>query len=142
MQARVTKVFDGDTLAFIDGANREFKVRLTGIDAPERSQSYGAVSRKSLVELARGKVALIEYHKVDKYGRLVGRVSVDGRDVAFEQLRRGMAWHRAHIPFDQSAQEAYVYGQAESEARARRLGIWREHPVPPWKHRELNKGKG
>lgn len=138
--ARVVKIFDGDTLAIVDGANREHRVRLNGIDAPERAQSFGAVSRKSLAELTRGKTALIEYHKVDKYGRLVGKVSVDGRDVSVEQLRRGMAWHRAHVPEDQSATEAYLYGQAESEARSRRVGLWREDAVAPWKYRDATKG--
>jgi endonuclease YncB( thermonuclease family) len=136
----VVKVFDGDTLAIVDAANREYRVRLSGIDAPERSQSFGGVSRKSLAELARGKTALVEYHKVDKYGRLVGKVSVDGRDVSVEQLRRGMAWHRANVPDDQSHQEAFLYGQAEGEARSRKLGLWQQDAVPPWKFREANKG--
>jgi endonuclease YncB( thermonuclease family) len=140
VQGRVVKIYDGDTLAFVDGMNREFRVRLNGIDAPERAQSFGAASRKSLAEMTRGKTALIDYYKLDKYGRLVARVSVDGRDVGIEQLRRGMAWHRASVPLDQSAQEAQVYGQAEQEARARRIGIWQENAVPPWKFREANKG--
>lgn len=136
----MVKVYDGDTLAILDGMNREFRVRLSGIDAPERAQPFGAASRRSLAELTRGKTALIEYYKLDKYGRLVARVRVEGRDVSMEQLRRGMAWHRASVPLDQTAQEAFVYGQAEQEARGRRLGIWQENAVPPWKFREANKG--
>ena len=138
--ARVIKVFDGDTLAVVDATNRQYRVRLSGIDAPERAQSFGSLSRKSLAELARGKSALVEYHKIDKYGRLVAKVSVDGRDVGVEQLRRGMAWHRASVPDDQSHQEAFLYGQAQGEARSRKLGLWQQHPVPPWKFREANKG--
>jgi len=138
--ARVVKIYDGDTLAIVDGMSRELRVRLSGIDAPERAQPFGAASRKSLAELARGKTALIEYYKLDKYGRLVARVRVDGRDISVEQLRRGMAWHRVSVPLDQSAQEALLYGQAEQEARSRRLGIWQENAVPPWKFREANKG--
>jgi len=140
VHARVVKVFDGDTLAIIDGSNRQFKVRLTGIDAPERGQRYSGTARKSLAELTQSRTVLVEYHKVDRYGRLVGKVSVDGRDVSVEQLRRGLAWHRASIPHDQSHQEAFLYGQAESEARSRRLGLWQENAVPPWKFREANKG--
>lgn len=136
VHARVVKVFDGDTLAIVDGANREYKVRLSGIDAPERGQRYGGVARKSLAELTRSRMVLVEYYKVDQYGRLVGRVSVDGRDVNLEQVRRGLAWHVARDPQEHSPE----YARHEGEARSAKRGMWKENPLPPWKFREANKG--
>ena len=136
VQARVVKVFDGDTLAIVDGANRQYKVRLSGIDAPERGQRYSGVSRKSLSELTYSRTVLVEYYKVDQYGRLVGRVSVDGRVVNLEQVRRGLAWHVARDPQEHSPE----YVRLEGEARQARRGLWKEDAVPPWKFREANKG--
>ena len=77
---RVIGVADGDTITVL-GSNRvQHRIRLAGIDAPEKSQAYGQVSK-------------LEYHKTDRYGRTVGTVLVNGRDVNLEQIRAGLAWH-------------------------------------------------
>ena len=90
---QVVGITDGDTLIVLSSAKRQYKVRLAGIDSPERGQAFGTKAKQSLSDLAFGKVALVEYHKRDRYGRLVGKVHVGNLDVCLEQIRRGLAWH-------------------------------------------------
>ncbi len=85
-------VADGDTITVLDSNNRKHRIRLIGIDAPEKSQSYGQRSKHSLAELVYDKNVTIHYEKQDRYGRTLGKVLVDGRDVNLLQIERGMAW--------------------------------------------------
>lgn len=71
---RVVSVADGDTLTVLDASRRQHKIRLAGIDAPEKKQPFGNVSRQSLGQLTHGKQVLVEWHKRDRYGRLIGKV--------------------------------------------------------------------
>jgi hypothetical protein len=78
---KVVGVADGDTITVLDSFNRQHKIRFQGIDAPESAQAFGQRSKQSLSEMVFGKQASILYEKLDKYGRVVGKVIVDGRDV-------------------------------------------------------------
>jgi endonuclease YncB( thermonuclease family) len=71
---RVVGIADGDTLTILDSAKKRHKVRLAGIDSPERKQAFGTASKQSLSNLAFGETATVQYHKRDRYGRLVGKV--------------------------------------------------------------------
>jgi endonuclease YncB( thermonuclease family) len=90
---RVVKVSDGDTISVLDSRNATHRVRLAGIDAPESRQDFGTRSRQSLSDLVFNKLVVVQWHKKDRYGRLVGVVIVEGVDVGLIQLRRGLAWH-------------------------------------------------
>ena len=79
---------------------------------------------------------LVDYYKVDVYGRLVGRVLLDGRDINLEQLRRGMAWHRVGDQQELSSEDRRAYAASEGEARQSRRGLWKESAVPPWEFRK------
>ena len=92
-QGRIVGVSDGDTITVLDAKNQQHKVRLAGIDAPEKSQAFGQASKKQLSELVFGKAVVVEWQKLDRYGRVVGKVLLDGFDVCLEQIRKGMAWH-------------------------------------------------
>jgi hypothetical protein len=92
LASRVVAVADGDTLTVLAAGNRPVKVRLAGIDAPERDQPFGQRSRLSLAELAFGRTATVTVQKTDDYGRAVGTVTVGGANVEVEQVRRGLAW--------------------------------------------------
>lgn len=72
----VVGVADGDTVTILDDLNRQYKVRLSGIDAPEKGQPYGQRSKQTLSECAFGRSASVEGNKLDRYGRLVGKVHV------------------------------------------------------------------
>ncbi len=88
----VVHVADGDTITVLDAGKVQHKVRLAGIDAPEKAQPFGQRSRESLEDLVAGRTVIVETHKKDRYGRYVGKVILNSRDVNLEQIRRGMAW--------------------------------------------------
>ena len=78
LQGKVVKVADGDTVTIVDDSQgKKHRIRLAGIDAPEKNQSYGDVSTQSLVELVSGKTVTIEYEKRDRYKRIIGKVLVN-----------------------------------------------------------------
>jgi len=138
----VVGVADGDTLTLLDANKTQRRIRLDGIDAPERTQAYGQRARQSLAELTHGRVARADCPKVDRYGREVCRVVVDGVDVGLEQVRRGFAWHYVKYAHEQRAVDRVSYARAESDARSRHSGLWSfSDPVPPWEYRRLPKGE-
>lgn len=132
----VVGVADGDTLTLLDGQRQQRRIRLDGIDAPERSQAFGQRSRQSLAALAHGRAAVAECPKTDRYGRAVCQVIVDGVDVGLEQVRRGLAWHYVRYAHEQSPQARTEYSRAEQQARGDRSGLWSyRDPTPPWDYR-------
>ena len=132
----IVGIADGDTLTLLDGGKATHRIRIDGIDAPERTQPYGQRARQSLADLAHGRSARAECLKSDRYGRAVCRVLVDGVDVGLEQVRRGLAWHYTKYAHEQSPQARVDYAQAEQQARAARAGLWTfTAPTPPWDYR-------
>jgi endonuclease YncB( thermonuclease family) len=89
---RVVRIADGHTLAILEASNHQRRIRLADIDAPEKAQPFGTRSRRSLAELCAGKVATVDDHGQDRYGRTIGQVMCAGIDANAEQVRRGMAW--------------------------------------------------
>jgi micrococcal nuclease len=129
---KVTAVADGDTLQLLYRGG-EIKIRLAGIDAPERAQPYGRRSRQALSALVFGKNVRVVEEDRDRYGRIVGRVYVDGLDVNAEMVRRGYAW-----VYRRYARNEQLYA-LEKQARIARLGLWslpKRERVPPWEWRE------
>lgn len=134
---KVVRVADGDTITILDADKAQHKVRLAGIDAPEKAQAFGERSRDSLEELVAGKTVTVETHKKDRYGRRVGKVLLNGQDMNLEQVRRGMAWFYREYAHEQSAADQQSYARTESEAREIGKGLWRDKaPVPPWDFRK------
>lgn len=80
IEGKVIKVADGDTITVIDSNKEQHRIRLAGIDAPEKGQPFGNASRKKLRELVAGKDVLVEFEKYDRYGRIVGKVWVTPLD--------------------------------------------------------------
>lgn len=133
---RVVGVSDGDTITVLDANKIAHKVRLAGIDAPEKSQPFGDRSKLHLSELVFGKMVDIDWHKTDKYGRLVGKVVVGGHDANLNQVLSGLAWHYKAYEREQSAIDRTEYAQAESAARSRHAGLWQDpNPIAPWDFR-------
>jgi endonuclease YncB( thermonuclease family) len=140
LSGQVISVADGDTVTVRDAAQQVHKIRLAGIDAPESRQPYGQRARQSLSEMVAGQWVEVDYDKADRYGRLVGKVQVDGVDVNLEQLRRGLAWHYKRYEEEQSPEDRQVYAQAERRAQAEYLGLWRDRqPQAPWDYRKLQR---
>jgi endonuclease YncB( thermonuclease family) len=134
----VVGVSDGDTVTVLDSAKVQHKIRLSGIDAPEKHQPFGNASKASLSAKLFSRQVEVEYDKSDRYGRLVGKITVDGMDVNLEQVKAGMAWHYKAYQKEQLPEDRLAYARAEEAARLQRLGIWRElEPTPPWEFRRM-----
>lgn len=132
----VVALSDGDTLSVLDDERQQHKVRLACIDAPERHQPFGDRARQALAVLAFRKQVTVEWHKRDRYGRLVGVVRVESIDVGLELVRAGLAWHYVAYEREQSASDRKAYSEREREARAAHLGVWSDAaPTPPWEFR-------
>ena len=93
LTGRVVRVTDGDTIVVLDMDKVQHKIRLQGIDAPERGQAFGTKSKENLSDLVAGKSVVVDYSKYDRYGRVLGKVIVNGKDVNLEQVEADMAWH-------------------------------------------------
>jgi endonuclease YncB( thermonuclease family) len=132
----VVGIADGDTLTLLDAGKTTHRIRIDGIDAPERTQAYGQRARQSLADLSQGRTAHADCPKNDRYGRAVCRVTVDGVDVGLEQIRRGLAWHYRKYAYEQPAAARISYASAEEQARTQRVGLWAMPAAePPWEYR-------
>lgn len=130
--AKVIMVMDGDTVMVLRG-NQKIKVRMANIDAPEKDQTYGKQARDSLQEMVGKKQVQIDSQAVDQYGRVVGLISLDGRNINQEQIKRGMAWENSHFHSDKK------YIGLQSEAQQSRRGLWTQaSPQEPWQWRKLH----
>ena len=140
INGKVLGVADGDTITVLEANNTQHKIRLQGIDAPEKAQAFGQKSKQSLHQLVHSKQVTVEFQKKDKYGRTVGKVVYNGTDVCLEQIKLGMAWHYKQYESEQSKEDREIYAQAELSARAYAIGLWKDkQPSPPWEFRKLNK---
>lgn len=142
LTGKVIKVADGDTITILSGGVAH-RVRLSGVDAPEKGQQFGEVARKSLAKLIAGREVVVESHKADRFGRKVGVVTVDGNDAGLRQPESGMAWHYKKYEREQTSADRERYAAAEEGARVRALGLWRDRsPVPPREWRGGVRGTG
>lgn len=142
LEGRVVGVADGDTVTVLDASNVQFKIRLMGIDAPEKKMPFGQRSKEHLSDLVFNKQVTVEYNKRDKYGRTVGKILVNGVDANLEQVKAGMAWHYKQYQREQSVDDRSAYAQAEDQARDSRTGLWTDSdPTPPWDWRHTQKKK-
>jgi endonuclease YncB( thermonuclease family) len=132
-QGRCVGVSDGDTVTLLVGGRQE-KVRLYGIDAPEKAQAFGQRARQYAASIVFGRQAGLERIGMDRYGRTIGKVFVDGRSLNEDMLRAGLAWH--YKAYSHDADLAAL----EVVARQERRGIWADSsPVPPWAFRRAQR---
>lgn len=140
LTGKVIRVADGDTIT-IDAAGGTRRVRFLGIDAPEHDQEGGQASHLHLVSLVMGKTVTVRVSTTDQYGRVVGKVLVDGTDANLSQLKTGNAWFYRAYAKSMFPEDRAPYQQAELEARKARRGLWKAaDPTPPWDFRR-NRGK-
>lgn len=140
LTGRVVRIADGDTVTVLDSTNTQHRIRLQGIDAPESHQAFGTQSKKSLSDLIFDREVTVEYEKTDQYGRIVGKILLDGKDINLEQVKAGMAWHYKEYQREQSAEDRELYARAEDEARNARRGLWVDaNPVEPGAFRKEQK---
>lgn len=148
LAGRVVDVADGDTLTIRDRGSNRHRVWLAGIDAPKSKQPFAQASKQHLSQLVADKEVSVEWQHRDRYGRIVGKVTLAAPDcpgcaptldAALAQLEAGMAWWDRDYRRQQSLEDQGRYEYAEFDARMKRLGLWQDPaPVPPaeWRKRE------
>ena len=125
----VVKIADGDTITVLHG-KAPVKIRLYGIDCPERGQAFGTKAKQFTAGMVFRKQVRIEPVDRDRYGRTVAWVYVNGKNLCEELVRAGLAWHYKKYSSDQSLADL------EISARRNRVGLWSDpHAMPPWEYR-------
>jgi endonuclease YncB( thermonuclease family) len=134
---RVVGIADGDTITVLDSTKSQHKIRLAGIDAPEKAQPFGQVSKRHLSDLIFGKGVILDCGKKDKYKRKLCVVMVNGNDVNQAQVASGLAWWYRKYQMEQTVQQRADYEAAEMSAMAGGIGLWSDVcPMPPWEWRK------
>jgi endonuclease YncB( thermonuclease family) len=137
LMGRIVGVSDGDTVTLLDANQRQYKIRLTGIDAPEKKMPFGQRSKEHLSDLIFNKDVQVETEKLDRYGRTLGKILFDRKDINMAMVNAGLAWHYKKYQNDQSRSDRLLYAHAEDQARQQRIGLWRDpNPTPPWEWRK------
>lgn len=134
---KVIAIIDGDTYDLLTEENQSIRIRMEGIDAPERGMAFYRVSKNFLGELCMGQRVRIVQTDTDQYGRAVAWSYLpDGRELGHEMIKAGLAWHFKKYNSDEDLTKLEIH------ARAARIGLWRDsNPVAPWKHRKLQRRK-
>lgn len=148
----IVGVSDGDTLTARcgdPGAYQQIKVRLSGIDAPEKRQPYGERSRQAMAALTFQRWARLDCRKTDRYGRSICAMWVapatapDGPqtlDVGLAMLTVGMAWWYRAYASEQTPEVRRQYEFAEIDAKTKGAGLWRDtQAMAPWEWRRLQR---
>lgn len=136
--AQVVSVLDGDTIEVLHDTHPE-RIRLHGIDCPEKSQAYGQKAKRATSALVFGKEVTIQTHGKDRYQRTIADVILsDGTNVNQQLVRDGFCWwYRKYAPNDTELENL------ETEAREAKRGLWNDPaPIPPWDYRKAGQKKG
>lgn len=139
--ATLVRVVDGDT-AIVKLQRQEIRVRLYGIDAPEKSTPFGPAATKALRSLVEGEDLELEVVTQDSYERLVARIWVGNEDVNAAMIDKGYAWAYRH--YLDELPDAPAYCELEADARSARRGVWAAPPAewePPWVFRQRERGQ-
>ncbi|GAB5444211.1 MAG: hypothetical protein Fues2KO_45600 [Fuerstiella sp.] len=132
---RVIGIIDGDTIDVLaDG--KQLRLRLAGIDAPERGQPFGRSAKQQLSDRIAGRSVRVVITDTDRYGRSIADVFDDDGHLNRWLVERGLAWH--YVKYSDSAELA----AAESSARSAGRGLWSDpRHVAPWDWRRLSKSE-
>ena len=139
LEGRVVGIADGDTITLLDSNRQQHRIRLAGIDAPEKAQPFGQ-REQHLSGLAFGKDAKADWYKIDRYDRDVCIIYVNGKDVGLAQLDAGLAWWFRKYAHEQPPKERIDHEAAEDRAAADSVGLWQDKtPIPPWEWRHQHR---
>lgn len=145
---RVIRIEDGGTVTILDAGNRQQTIRLVGIAAPDRLQSFGARAQANLGSLISGQEVAVIWGMRTREGDILGKVIVSPPEAAcrqrlecqktldagLQQVADGMAWWHLQNIQDQAATDRAAYQHAEFDAKIHRRGLWADtNPIPPWK---------
>jgi len=136
LEGKVIGVMDGDTIEILEN-NTPKRVRLYGVDCPERGQPFSKQAKQFTSELVYGKIVVVQLRTKDRYSRLIGSVSTQsGINVSRELVRAGLAWWYEYFAPSEAELQSL-----QNEARQAKQGIWSQpNPVPPWEFRRSKRG--
>ena len=136
LQGKVVAVLDGDTIIVLDANKESFKVRFKGIDAPEKSQTFGQQAKQKLSSLIFNRNVSVQWQERDRYQRILGKVETEGQDIGLNMIETGYAWHYKRFQESQQPSDRISYAEAENRSRQQKLGLWQDpNPIPPWDYR-------
>jgi endonuclease YncB( thermonuclease family) len=134
LTGKVVAISDGDTLTVLDDSKTQHKIRLAGIDAPEKAQAFGNRAREALGDKVFQQSVRVEVIDIDRYKREVGRIYLGDRFINMEMVHDGLAWR--YVQYDEPGE----FTAAETDAREHHRGLWADpHPMPPWEWRKAKR---
>jgi len=135
IRGKVISIIDGDTFDLLTKENETIRIRVYGIDAPEKGMPYYNVSKKYLSNLIFSKTIEVQISKIDRHDRFVAKSFLEnGTDISLAMIQNGMAWHYAEYSSEKD------YADAQIEARGFELGIWKDkNVIEPWEVRSLHR---
>lgn len=121
---------DGDTITVLQDGKEQVRIRLHGIDCPERGQAFATKAKQFTSDLVFGKTVEIKPTDTDQYGRIIAWVYVGPKCINEEILKAGLAWH-----YKRYSKEHHL-AELEDQAREKKIGLWSDpYHVPPWEWR-------
>lgn len=148
LAGKVVRIIDGDTVV-VEAHGQRHRIHLAAIQAPEQHHPWGEASTRSMRRILAGQQVIVDSHKEDCRGDLVGYVRVSPMDcptcgytldAGLYQLTVGMARHFGRHADEQTPEQRGQYEFAEFEARAKKAGLWSDpDPAQPWDERRSNK---
>lgn len=140
MRGKVVGVSDGDTVKVLVADQHFIGVRIAFLDSPEMHQAFGYRAKQAMRELVFSREVELRPHAIDRYGRLVAQVFVNGTDAGLEMISQGYAWcYERYMP-EAGPDIQTRYRKAQDEARAKRLGLWIDpNPIEPWLFRRSDR---
>jgi endonuclease YncB( thermonuclease family) len=131
---KVVYIVDGDTFDLLTAEKKKVRIRLHGIDCPEKTQDFGQKATQYLAGLISEKTVSVEEMDIDRHERIIGMVTVDSTNVNEALLKSGLAWHYKY--YDKNP----AWAKLEQAAREAKVGLWSQpNSVPPWDFRYAKK---
>jgi endonuclease YncB( thermonuclease family) len=130
ISGKVVRIADGDTITILDDSKAQHKIRFEHIDTPEKKQAFGEKAKQYLSSMIFGKTVKVVIKEKDRYGRNIGTVFLDKKNINLAMVKAGLAWHYKFYSKDKS------FAEAEIESRKNKIGLWADpKPIPPWEFR-------
>lgn len=135
INGKAISIIDGDTYDILVEGNKTLRVRMEGIDAPEKGMPFYRVAKSCLGEMCFNKNVRLEVTSKDQHGRTLAFSYLDdGRELSHEMIKAGLAWH-----FKKYSTDKFL-SNLETEARNSKIGLWADkNPMPPWENRRLHR---
>lgn len=131
LSGKIISIKDGDSLELLDANNDIHQIRLAHVDCPENKQAFGKRAKIFTANFCFGKEVTVITTDTDRYGRIVGIVEVEGKELNLAIIQAGMGWHFKKYSKSES------HAKAELKARKKKVGIWTQgQPIPPWEYRK------